>query len=55
MRLCLAAAAVTAGGTVRPATWPSSTAASKFDCFYVYPTWSLAQAGDTGAWPWDRD
>ncbi len=25
-----------------PATWPSSPAASRFDCFYVYPTASLA-------------
>jgi hypothetical protein len=33
---------------VRPATWPSSAAASKFDCFYVYPTVSLAETGNTG-------
>ena len=26
-----------------PATWPSSPAASRFDCFYVYPTASLAK------------
>jgi Protein of unknown function (DUF3089) len=44
----LAATAVTAGGTTRPATWPHSAVASKFDCFYVYPTRSLAQTGNTG-------
>ena len=44
----LAATAVTAGGTVKPATWPSSAAAAKFDCFYVYPTVSLAGTGNTG-------
>lgn len=44
----LAATAVTAGGTLKPATWPSSAAASKFACFYVYPTWSLAKTGNTG-------
>ena len=38
----LAVSAVTAGGTVTPATWPSSATAAKFDCFYVYPTASLA-------------
>ncbi len=38
----LGASAVTAGGTVTPTTWPDSAAASKFDCFYVYPTASLA-------------
>ena len=43
----LAATTVTAGGTLMPATWPSSAAASKFDCFYVYPTESLAQTGNT--------
>jgi hypothetical protein len=42
----LAASAVTAGGTVTPATWPHSAAASKFDCFYVYPTASLAATGN---------
>jgi len=44
----LAATAVTAGGTLKPATWPRSAAASKFDCFYVYPTWSLAKTSNTG-------
>ena len=44
----LAATAVTAGGTVEPATWPSSAAAAKFACFYVYPTNSLAKTGNTG-------
>jgi hypothetical protein len=44
----LAGTAVTAGGALQPAALPSSAAASKFDCFYVYPTWSLAQTGNTG-------
>jgi len=43
----LAVSAVTADGTVRPATWPSSAQASKFACFYVYPTWSLAKTANT--------
>ena len=42
----LAASAVTASGTVTPATWPHVAAASKFDCFYVYPTASLAATGN---------
>jgi Protein of unknown function (DUF3089) len=44
----LAASAVTAAGTVTPASWPHSAAASKFACFYVYPTTSLAETGNTG-------
>jgi Protein of unknown function (DUF3089) len=44
----LAATAVTGAGTLEPATWPSSAAASKFDCFYVHPTDSLAETGNTG-------
>jgi Protein of unknown function (DUF3089) len=44
----LAATTVTAGGTLEPATWPSSAAAAKFACFYVYPTDSLAKTGNTG-------
>ena len=44
----LAATAVTAGGALEPATWPSSAAASKFDCFYVPPTNSLAETANTG-------
>jgi hypothetical protein len=44
----LAATTVTAGGTMEPATWPSSAAASKFDCFYVHPTDSLADTANTG-------
>ena len=44
----LAATAVTAGGTLQPATWPQSALASKFDCFYVYPTDSLAGTANTG-------
>jgi hypothetical protein len=39
---------VTAGGTLRPATWPASGMASKFDCFYVHPTDSLAETANTG-------
>ena len=45
----LAATTVTAGGTLTPATWPHSAMASKFDCFYVHPTDSLAQTANTGA------
>ena len=33
---------------VRPATWPRSALASKFDCFYVHPTDSLAKTANTG-------
>jgi hypothetical protein len=44
----LAASAVSASGTVTPATWPHSAAASKFDCFYVYPTASLAATANAG-------
>ena len=44
----LAATTVTAGGTLKPATWPHSAMASKFDCFYVHPTDSLAQTANTG-------
>jgi hypothetical protein len=44
----LAATAVTAGGTLQPATWPQSALASKFDCFYVHPTDSLADTTNTG-------
>jgi hypothetical protein len=51
----LAAAAVTAGGTVRPATWPHSALASKFDCFYVHPTDSLAKTANTGLAPTKLD
>jgi hypothetical protein len=43
----LAVTAVTATGTLKPATWPRSALASKFDCFYVYPTESLADTGNT--------
>jgi hypothetical protein len=43
----LAATAVTAAGTLKPATWPRSALASKFDCFYVYPTNSLAKTANT--------
>ncbi|MGA2806346.1 MAG: DUF3089 domain-containing protein [Acidimicrobiales bacterium] len=44
----LAATAVMANGTLKPATRPRSAVASKFDCFYVYPTASLAETGNTG-------
>ncbi|HUB70425.1 MAG TPA: DUF3089 domain-containing protein, partial [Acidimicrobiales bacterium] len=43
----LAVTAVTAAGTLQAATWPRSATASKFDCFYVYPTESLAATGNT--------
>jgi hypothetical protein len=43
----LAATAVTASGATKPATWPRSALASKFDCFYVYPTNSLANTANT--------
>ncbi|MGH9106567.1 MAG: DUF3089 domain-containing protein [Acidimicrobiales bacterium] len=43
----LAVTAVTATGTLKPTTWPRSTLASKFDCFYVYLTESLADTGNT--------
>ena len=43
----LAATTVTAAGTTEPASWPHSTAAPKFDCFYVHPTDSLATTGNT--------
>ena len=44
----LAATMVTSGGTLKPTTWPHSAMASKFDCFYVHPTDSLAQTANTG-------
>lgn len=44
----LAVTTVTAGGTLKPATWPQSALASKFDCFYVHPTDSLAETANTG-------
>ena len=43
----LTATTVTAGGTLKPATLPYSAVASKFDCFYVYPTNSLAETANT--------
>jgi len=42
-----AATAVTAAGTREPATWPRSAQASKFHCFYLYPTNSLAKTANT--------
>lgn len=44
----LAVTAVQANGSQKSATWPSSSVASKFDCFYVYPTVSDKQADNTG-------
>jgi len=44
----LAATAITPAGTREPATWPLSALASKFDCFYVHPTDSLAKTANTG-------
>ncbi|HTT90066.1 MAG TPA: DUF3089 domain-containing protein [Acidimicrobiales bacterium] len=44
----LAVSAVTATGAVKPATWPRSALASKFECFYVLPTNSLATTPNTG-------
>jgi hypothetical protein len=44
----LAVKTVTAGGAVESATWPRSAVASKFDCFYVHPTDSLANTANTG-------
>lgn len=43
----VAATAVAANGSASPATWPSSPSASKFDCFYVYPTVAAQGAGNT--------
>ena len=51
----LAATTVTAGGALKPATWPDSALASKFDCFYVHPTDSLAKAANTGLAPTKLD
>ena len=47
----LAATTVTASGTRKPATWPHSAMASKFACFYVHPTDSLAKTANTGLAP----
>jgi Protein of unknown function (DUF3089) len=43
----LAATTVTAGGTLQPATWPRSAAASKFGCFYVHGSDGLTGIGNT--------
>ena len=43
----LAATTVTAAGTLQPATWPHSAAASKFDCFYVHGSDGLTGIGNT--------
>jgi hypothetical protein len=51
----LAVATVTAAGTLQPATWPASAAPSKFACFYVHPTDSLAKTANTGLAPAKAD
>ena len=51
----LAATTVTAAGTLEPAAWPHSATASKFDCFYVHPTDSLADTANTGLEPAEPD
>ena len=43
----LAVTAITAAGAREPARWPRSALAPKFDCFYVFPTNSLANTGNT--------
>jgi Protein of unknown function (DUF3089) len=40
--------AVMANGGVKPATWPGSAEASKFDCFFIYGSASVAGIGNTG-------
>jgi hypothetical protein len=45
----LTATAVTAAGTLTAAGWPHTAAASQFDCFYVYPTVSLATTSSGSA------
>jgi Protein of unknown function (DUF3089) len=45
----LAVSAITATGAVKPATWPRSALATKFDCFYVLPTNSLATTPNTAS------
>jgi hypothetical protein len=51
----LAATTVTAGGTLKSATWPHSAMASKFDCFYVHPTDSLAETANASLAPTKLD
>jgi hypothetical protein len=41
-----AVTAVTAGGALKPATWPSSAAGSKFACFYVSGSGGLTGIGN---------
>jgi hypothetical protein len=43
----LTATAVTAGGTLQPATWPHSAVASKFACFYIHGSDGLTGIGNT--------
>lgn len=43
----LGVSAVAASGAVTTSTWPRSALASKFACFYVYPTVSLAATVNT--------
>ncbi|HTW06817.1 MAG TPA: DUF3089 domain-containing protein, partial [Acidimicrobiales bacterium] len=42
----LAVTALTPSGTLQPATWPSSALASKFDCFYLHGTDSVANTAN---------
>lgn len=42
----LAATTVTAGGTLQPASWPHSAAASKFACFYVHGSDAVTGVGN---------
>ena len=51
----LTATTVTAGGALEPAGWPHSAIASKFACFYVHPTDSLATTANTGLAPTKLD
>jgi len=43
----LGATTVTAAGTLQPATWPHSAAASNFACFYVHGSDGLTGIGNT--------
>jgi hypothetical protein len=44
----LDATTVTASGAAKPAGWPESATASKFDCFYVHGTESFATSANSG-------
>jgi hypothetical protein len=51
----LAATTVAADGALTSAMWPHSAAASKFACFYVHPTDSLADTANAGLAPTKLD